>query len=147
MRQEIIETDEKRNDLESYILTMRDPVLTANIVPFVRLACFLQGSERTSPDHFLLLLFFRDTFSTAHHVVPIQGSVFRIAKQVQQKLLQWLGSRTSAVKEVSMVHSSALEMLGALRSLRFGLQRLQTASVMFSPMCPLPLRASGSREA
>ena len=116
VRQEIIETDEKRNDLESYILTMRDPVLTANIVPFVRLACFVQGSERTSPDHFLLLLFFRDTFST--DVVPIQGSVFCIAKQVQQKLLQWLGSRTSAVKEVSMVHSSALEMLGALRSLR-----------------------------
>ena len=71
MRQEIIETDEKRNDLESYILTMRDPVLTANIVPFVRLACFVQGSERTSPDHVFLLLFFRDTFSTAHHVVPM----------------------------------------------------------------------------
>ena len=113
VRQEIIETDEKRNDLESYILTMRDPFLTASIVSFVFILCQV-------PNRRLSMMFF---FSTTHLALRVMWCRYKdeffalrntcsTYQALCQKMLRGSGSRTSAVKEVSMVHSLALEMLG-----------------------------------
>ena len=137
----------KEMDLESYILTMRDPFLTASIVSFV-LVYFVPGSEQTSLHD---VFFLHDTFSTARHVVPIQGWVFCIAKHVQyissivpkNVAWQWLQDKCSEGGQYGAFISSgdAWWRYGLPSSVMFsGTQPRETASCW-------PVRASGSREA